>query len=50
MMCEGCTADEHWRCGMQTWCKCECDGSTDWAIHEIDPDAGLTVVEEDDDA
>lgn len=49
MMCEGCTADEHWRCGMQTWCECECDGSTDWAIHEVDPDAGLLLVENDDD-
>lgn len=24
-MCEGCTEGEHWRCGMQTWCACDCD-------------------------
>jgi len=31
-MCEGCTAGEHWRCGMQTWCECECDGTSDVPI------------------
>jgi hypothetical protein len=36
-MCEGCTADEHWRCGMQTWCECPCDGSVDWGM--FDPSA-----------
>ena len=45
--CAGCMDDEHWRCGMQTWCECECDGSTDW--HEIDPDKGLEIVGGDDD-
>lgn len=24
-MCEGCLKGEHWNCGMQTWCKCNCD-------------------------
>lgn len=33
-MCEGCTADEHWRCGMQTWCECECDGLPDWGMFD----------------
>lgn len=33
--CEGCAANEHWRCGMQTWCGCECDGSLDWGM--VDP-------------
>lgn len=47
MMCEGCTADEHWRCGMQTWCECECDGSIDWGMLEIDPDEGLTLINPD---
>lgn len=35
MKCEGCTIEEHWRCGMQTWC--ECDGSLDWGM--FDPSA-----------
>jgi len=48
-MCEGCTVDEHWRCGMQTWCECDCDGSTDWGVFEIDPDEGLQIVGGDDD-
>lgn len=26
MMCEACQQDEHWNCGMQTWCECDCDG------------------------
>jgi len=38
MMCEGCTAEEHWRCGMQTWCECECDGSPDWALFDPESD------------
>jgi hypothetical protein len=46
-MCEGCTADEHWRCGLQTWCQCPCDGSTD--CYEVDPDSGLEMIEGDDD-
>jgi hypothetical protein len=25
-MCEACTRDEHWNCGMQTWCECDCPG------------------------
>lgn len=33
-MCEGCLADEHWRCGMQTWCECECDGSVEWGLFD----------------
>jgi hypothetical protein len=45
VMCEGCTADEHWRCGLQTWCECECDGSVDWGMHEIDPDEGLSAAD-----
>jgi len=49
IMCEGCTVDEHWRCGMQTWCECDCDGSTDWGVFEIDPDEGLQIVGGDDD-
>lgn len=24
--CEACERGEHWNCGMQTWCECECDG------------------------
>ena len=46
MMCEGCTADEHWRCGMQTWCECECDGSIDWGMNEPGPDEGLEIKDE----
>lgn len=34
MMCEGCTNEQHYFCGMQTWCECPCDGSTDWAMYE----------------
>lgn len=45
MMCEGCTADEHWRCGMQTWCECECDGSADWGVFDP-PDAMPATVPE----
>lgn len=26
MMCEGCERGEHYLCGMQTWCECDCDG------------------------
>ena len=25
-LCEACEHDEHWSCGMQTWCECDCDG------------------------
>ena len=44
MMCEACERDEHWLCGMQTWCECDCDGPDgiyfgDWAeIVEHAPD------------
>jgi len=24
--CDACERGEHWDCGMQTWCECECDG------------------------
>lgn len=24
-MCQACTDDDHWDCGMQSWCECECD-------------------------
>jgi hypothetical protein len=47
VMCEGCTNGQHFLCGMQTWCECECDGSTDW--NEIDPYEGLEIVGGDDD-
>jgi len=26
MLCEGCSEDHHERCGMQTWCTCDCAG------------------------
>lgn len=26
MMCDACERGEHWACGMQTWCECDCDG------------------------
>lgn len=26
-LCEGCAAGQHCRCGMQTWCECDCDGT-----------------------
>ena len=26
MMCEACERNEHWNCGMQTWCSCDCEG------------------------
>lgn len=26
MMCEACKRGQHWLCGMQTWCECDCDG------------------------
>jgi len=42
-MCEGCTNEQHYLCGMQTWCECECDGSTDWGLNEIDPYEGLAM-------
>lgn len=38
-MCEGCTAGEHWRCGMQTWCECDCDGSSDFDLFEDENEA-----------
>lgn len=25
-MCEACEHEEHWNCGMQTWCECDCSG------------------------
>ena len=46
-MCEGCSNGQHFLCGMQTWCQCECDGLTDW--YEIDPYEGLEIVGGDDD-
>jgi len=26
MMCEACERGDHFDCGMQTWCECECPG------------------------
>lgn len=40
-MCEGCTNSQHFLCGMQTWCECECDGSVEWGLNDPDPDAGF---------
>jgi hypothetical protein len=41
--CEGCSNEQHYLCNLATWCECECDGSVDWGMHEIDPDEGLEV-------
>ncbi len=30
LMCEGCRQGQHWLCGLQVWCECECDGSSEW--------------------
>lgn len=49
MTCQGCTEGQHFLCGMQTWCECDCDGSTDYGAYEIDPDLGFIYVESDDD-
>jgi hypothetical protein len=43
VMCEGCTAEEHWRCGMQTWCQCDCDGSPDWGVYDPENEAGAQL-------
>jgi len=24
-LCDACKRGQHWDCGMQTWCECECD-------------------------
>jgi hypothetical protein len=29
-MCGACEHDDHANCGLQTWCDCECDGTSDW--------------------
>lgn len=26
MKCEACERGDHFNCGMQTWCECDCDG------------------------
>ena len=36
MMCEACKRDEHWNCGMQTWCECDCAGPD--GCYELPPD------------
>ena len=33
-MCEACGRGEHYLCGMQTWCECECDGSADYDLYD----------------
>jgi len=48
MICEGCEANEHWRCGMQTWCECPCDGSIDYGAWEPDPYKGQLVDRDED--
>jgi len=36
-MCDACRRGEHWDCGMQTWCQCECDGSPGWGLNYDEP-------------
>ena len=33
-MCSACERGQHWDCGLQTWCKCECDPE---AVKAFDP-------------
>jgi len=37
MMCIACSDENHYQCGMQTWCECDCDGSPDWGAYNPDP-------------
>lgn len=36
MMCQACENNEHYLCGMQTWCECECDGTPNWGDYSED--------------
>lgn len=36
MMCEACERGDHDRCGMQTWCECECDGYHGFGLPDIE--------------
>lgn len=37
MLCDACENGEHWNCGMQTWCECDCDGPGGMYGYEDDP-------------
>ena len=44
MMCEACERDEHWLCGMQTWCECDCFGPDgDYSNWPLDIEMPATV-------
>ena len=48
-MCEGCEAGEHWRCGMQTWCECDCPGFPDAGDYFPDPFDDIEEIHVDED-
>lgn len=42
-MCEACERGDHYNCGLQTWCQCECEGPygvywDEWDDPELAPD------------
>lgn len=50
MMCEGCRNNQHYLCGMQTWCTCDCAGPDSVCFLEIDPLDCAREDEDEDDA
>lgn len=49
-LCEGCAAGRHCRCGMQSWCECDCDGTPESCGEECPCSAdSLEIAEQSED-
>ena len=37
-LCSACERGEHWDCGLQSWCECDCEKVSDDDGHDPDLD------------
>jgi hypothetical protein len=38
MMCQACSDNRHYECGLQTWCECDCPGDESCMDWDCDDD------------